>query len=140
MRDQLPHLLGVFVREVEVNVRVGMFLQLREHLWCRRPQYLVNLGHLVELVRSWEERVKRQHLEEDAAHAPHVHLIVVEPVCKEALGGAVPASRYVLRVGLLRIDAAATAEIGQFQLVVRDQDVLGLREEASLSVLWERPP
>ena len=49
----------------------------------RGAEDLVDLGDLVELVGAREERVEREHLEEDAAHAPHVHLVVVEPGARE---------------------------------------------------------
>lgn len=43
--------------------------------------------------RTWEERVEADDLEEHAADAPHVHLVVVVAVGQQALGGAVPAGR-----------------------------------------------
>ena len=56
---------------------------------------------LVEFALSVEERVLGNHLEEDAAVAPDVHLGVVVAVGHEALGGPVPAGGDILRVGLL---------------------------------------
>ena len=45
---------------------------------------------------------------------------------EQTLRRAVPPRRDVLGVGLLRVDAAARAEVGELELVVRDQDVLRL--------------
>ena len=56
---------------------------------------------LVEFPFAVEERVLGNHLEEDAAVAPDVHLGVVVAVGHEALGGPVPAGGDILRVGLL---------------------------------------
>ena len=56
---------------------------------------------LVEFALSVEERVLGNHLEEDTAVAPDVHLGVIVAVGHEALGGPVPAGGDVLRVGLL---------------------------------------
>lgn len=50
-------------------------------------------------------------LVEDAAGAPQVHLVAVEAVREEALGGPVPAGGDVFRVRLLRIDAPAGPEV-----------------------------
>ena len=61
-------------------------------------------------------------LEHDAAHAPDVHLVGVEAVGEEALGRAVPASRDVLGVRLLRVDTATRAEVCQLQQVVLEKD------------------
>lgn len=62
---------------------------------------------------TWEEREEADDLEEDAADAPHVHLVRVVAVREQALGRAVPARGDVLRVRLLRVDAAAAAEVRQ---------------------------
>jgi hypothetical protein len=62
---------------------------------------------------TWEEREEADDLEEDAADAPHVHLVRVVAVREQALGRAVPARGDVLRVRLLRVDAATAAEVRQ---------------------------
>lgn len=66
----------------------------------------------------------QEHLKKDAADPPHVHLVGVEAICEEALGRAVPSRRDVLSVGLLRVDAAARAKVGQLELFVGYQDIL----------------
>ena len=110
----------------EVQPNGSVLLELGQSLGRWRAEDVVDFCDLVELVGTGEQGVERQHLEEHAAHAPHVHLVVVKPVGEQTLGRAVPACRDVLGVWLLRVDAAATAEIGELELVVRDQDILGL--------------
>mmetsp|Transcript_5980 Transcript_5980/g.17996 ORF Transcript_5980/g.17996 Transcript_5980/m.17996 type:complete len:257 (-) Transcript_5980:263-1033(-) len=117
---------GVLVREVEIDVGIGVLLQLLEGRSPRRAQDLVDLGDLVELVCAGKERREREHLKKDAADPPHVHLVGVEAVCEEALGRAVPSRRDVLSVGLLRVYAAARAKVGQLELFVGYQDILRL--------------
>eukprot|EP00958_Prasinococcus_capsulatus_P007555 scaffold704_cov347-Prasinococcus_capsulatus_cf.AAC.21 len=78
------------------------------------------------LMRTGEERAEGDDLEEDAARAPKVHLGVVHAVGEEALRGAVPARADVLRVGRLRVDAPAAAEVRKLQQLAGQQDVLRL--------------
>ncbi len=92
---------------------------------------LVDAVDLVQFVCSGEERVEGRDFEKDAAGTPKVHLRSVVAVREQALGGAVPASRNVLRVWLLRINAAAGSEVGELQPPphlrgVLDEDILGL--------------
>mmetsp|Transcript_49067 Transcript_49067/g.118233 ORF Transcript_49067/g.118233 Transcript_49067/m.118233 type:complete len:227 (+) Transcript_49067:799-1479(+) len=124
--DELGEARALLVREVEVDVRVGVLLELGQRVGRRRADDVVNLVDLVELVGAGEEGVEGEHLEHDAAHPPHVHLVVVEAVGQQALGRAVPAGRDVLGVRLLRVDAAAAAEVGELELIVEHEDVLGL--------------
>ena len=60
---------------------------------------------LIKFALAIEERVLGNHLEEDAAIAPDVHLGVIVAVGHEALGSPVPAGRDVFGVGLLGVDA-----------------------------------
>lgn len=86
----------------------------------------MDLMHLVQLVVPWKQREQRNHFEHDTANTPQVHLVAVEAVGEETLGRTVPTSGNVLSVGLFRVDAAAGAKIGQFDLVFHQKDVLGL--------------
>ena len=81
---------------------------------------------LVELVVAWEERKEGQDLKVDAAYAPVVHLVIVVPVCEEALGWAVPTRADVLCEGWLRVDPATRAEVRQLDLVFLEQNVLSV--------------
>lgn len=65
-----------------------------------------------------------QDLEEDAAGAPHVHLEAVVAVGEEALGGSVPAGRYVFRVRGLGVNAATRAEVAELQAVLLQRRIL----------------
>lgn len=63
--------------------------------------------------RAWREAraALPGDLVEDTARAPQVHLVAVEAVGEEALGGPVPAGGDVFRVRLLRIDTPAGPEV-----------------------------
>ena len=50
------------MREVEIDVGIGVLLQLLEGRSPRRAQDLVDLGDLVELVCAGKERREREHL------------------------------------------------------------------------------
>lgn len=63
-------------------------------------------------------------LKEDAASAPHVHLKAVVAVGEEALGGSVPAGRYVFRVRGLGVNAATRAEVAKLQAVLLQRSIL----------------
>lgn len=63
-------------------------------------------------------------LKEDAASAPHVHLKAVVAVSEEALGGSVPAGRYVFRVRGLGVNAATRAEVAELQAVLLQRSIL----------------
>lgn len=122
--------------------RDSLFELLQQTLiW--RPQHVVDLGHLVQLVGSREERIQAaaqrgeglirlgtvqgqgdaavispQDLEQDAAGAPDVHLQAVVSVGEEALRGSVPTGGDVLGVRRLGEHAAARAEVAQLQNVL----------------------
>ncbi len=86
----------------------------------------MDLGDLVQLVVPREEGHEGEQLEKDTADAPNVHLEVVVAVRKETLRCSVPPGGDVLREGLFLTDAPTTAEVGQLDHLVRDEDVLGL--------------
>ena len=81
---------------------------------------------LVKFVVAREEWEEREHLEEDAANAPVVHLVVVVAVSHQTLGRTVPPGRYVLSERRLRVHPATRAEVSQLDLLVLDQDVLAI--------------
>ena len=86
----------------------------------------MDLVHLIELIGAWEERLEGQDLVKDAAYTPVIHLVVIIPVGQEALGRPVPPRADVLGKGWLAVDPAATAEVGQFDCIATDQNVLRL--------------
>lgn len=63
-------------------------------------------------------------LKEDAASAPHVHLKAVVAVSEEALGGSVPAGRYVFCVRGLGVNAATRAKVAELQAVLLQRSIL----------------
>mmetsp|Transcript_100 Transcript_100/g.273 ORF Transcript_100/g.273 Transcript_100/m.273 type:complete len:315 (-) Transcript_100:409-1353(-) len=126
VRDEFAERGWLLGGEVEVNVRVRVLLHLGEDFGRGGTDHVVDLLDLVQLVGPGEERVKRHDLEENAAHAPHVHLVVVEAVSQQALWRAVPPGGYVLRVGLLGVDAAAGAKVRKLELVLHEENILGL--------------
>lgn len=81
----------------------------------------MDLVQLVLLPR--EEGVETQHLEEDAAHPPHIHRTAVVAIRQETLRGPVPSSGDVFGVGQFSMDAATTAEVSQLDFVVPQQDI-----------------
>lgn len=102
--------------EIELHVR-RIFLKGIEDFLRRRAQYIVYFVDLVQLVVAGEQRKQGQYLEEDAADSPDVHLVPVMPVSHQALRRSVPSGRNILRQWRFTIQAAATAQIGQFNRV-----------------------
>ena len=123
MRDEVPDPGAAAVREVELYVRVLVAFEALEHDFLRRAQHVVDLVDLVQLVLAREKGEEGEDLEEDAAHAPDVHLEVVVALREQALGGAVPPRGDVLRVAL-PLHPFARAEVDQFYLFVFEKDVL----------------
>ena len=80
--------------------------------------------NLVKFIFTREERVQRQHFKEDTANTPYVHFVTVVAVRHEALGRTVPPSRYVLSERRFVVEASATAQISQFNRLLRQQNVL----------------
>ena len=86
----------------------------------------MDLMNLVDFVIAWEEGEERDHFKEHASHPPQIHLVPVVSVRQQALGGSVPTRGDVLCVRLLGVDAAARPEVGELDVVLHEQDVLGL--------------
>ena len=103
-----------------------VLLEFLEERIFGRPDDVVDLVNLVQLVVAREERVERNDLEEHAADAPQVHLVAIVAVGQQALGRAVPPRADVLRVRLFAVNPAATTEICEFHAVVHYQNILRL--------------
>lgn len=86
----------------------GKFVE-QSALWC--AQDVVDLLDLVHFIIAWEEWEQRQYLEEDAAHSPVVHLVIVVSISHQALGWSVPPCTDVFSKRRLRVDAPARTEI-----------------------------
>lgn len=84
----------------------------------------MDLVDLVKLIVSWEERVQGYNFEEHAAYPPNIHLVAVVPIGKQTLWSSIPPRAYVLCVRLLTVDASTTAEVGELDAVVHDEDIL----------------
>ena len=93
-------------REVELHVRC-VFLESLQDLLIWRPQDVVNLMDLVELVGAWEQREEADNLKHDAADSPQVHFEVVVAVGHQALRSSVPAGGDVLSVRVLGVKRLA---------------------------------
>mmetsp|Transcript_111919 Transcript_111919/g.321526 ORF Transcript_111919/g.321526 Transcript_111919/m.321526 type:complete len:333 (-) Transcript_111919:212-1210(-) len=125
VRDQPLDAGAPLLREVEVHVR-GVPLELSgEELRRRRAKDIVDLLDLVHLVLTWEQWEERDDLEAHATGREQVHLEIVITIRKQALRGAVPTGTDVLGEGLPRVDAAAAAQVGELDLVVAEEQVLG---------------
>ena len=111
------------VREVEFNMGILIPLEPLQDVLLGRAEHVVDLVDLVELVLAREQGEQRKDLEEDAAHAPHVHLVVVVALGEQALGRPVPPGGDVLGVPLA-LHALARAEVDQLYFFVLQQDVL----------------
>lgn len=85
----------------------------------------MDLVDLVEFVGARKQGEEGQDFEEDAAHAPDVHLLVLVAVRQEALGRTLPPCGYLLREGRGGEAPSAGAEVGQLEGVAHDEDVLG---------------
>ena len=97
----------------------------RNHVIRRCTQQLSNDGELVDMVFSWEQWLALEHLSEDAAGAPDVHLNIVFLPCEHDLGGAVVASRDI--AGHLRVLDTGETEVADLEVAVFvDEDVGGL--------------
>ena len=128
LRDQLRDTLALNTAHAELGeVHVGgVSLEFVEEGLVGRAQNMMDFVNLVEFIVTGEEWEQRDDFEHDAADAPQIHLVAVVTIGEEALGRAVPPRRDVLCVGLLRIDAAAGAEVGQFHLILHQKNVLRL--------------
>mmetsp|Transcript_75967 Transcript_75967/g.245889 ORF Transcript_75967/g.245889 Transcript_75967/m.245889 type:complete len:257 (+) Transcript_75967:1021-1791(+) len=98
----------------------------RQELGRWGAQDVVDLLDLIHLVLSREEREECDDLEADTACRKKVHLEVVVPIGQQALGGPVPARADVLCERLPRVDASTAAQVRELDLVVHQQQVLGL--------------
>ena len=93
-------------------------------LW-RRAKQVGDDGELVDVVLAREQGLSLDHLGEDAARGPDIHLDVVLLPCEHDLGCAVVTRRDV--AGHLRILDTREAEIADLEVAVLvDQDVAGL--------------
>ena len=86
----------------------------------------MNFVHLIKLIGARKQRCERQNLKKDATNPPVVHLVIVVTVSQQALRRPVPSCRNVLCERWLRINSSARTEVGKFDHVARDQDVLRL--------------
>lgn len=86
----------------------------------------MDLGNLVQLIGSREERIQAHDLIEDTTSAPHVHLQAVVAVSEEALWGSVPACGDVLGVGGLGVNTATRAKVAKLQTILFDENVFWL--------------
>jgi hypothetical protein len=94
-------------------------------IWGRAEQFS-NDGELVDVVLSGEKRLALEHLGEDAACTPDIHLHVVLLPCEHDLRRSVVSGRDV--TGHLRVLDAGKTEIANLQIAVLvDKDVGGLK-------------
>jgi len=104
-------------RARETCVRTYIFASNSvDHVIWGRSQKLRDDGELVDMVFSREQRLALEHLGEDAAGAPDIHLDVVLLPGKHNLGGAIVSSRDVARH--LRILNARQTEVADLQIAV----------------------
>ena len=82
-------------------------------------------GELVDVVLSREERLALEHLSEDAASTPDVHLHIVLLPCEHDLGRSIVSGGDI--AGHLRVLDTGEAEIANLQIAVLvDENVGGL--------------
>ena len=94
-------------------------------IW-RSTQKFCDDGKLVDMVLSGEKRLALEHLGEDAACTPDVHLHIVLLPCEHDLRGSVVSGRYVTRhLGILYTGETEVANLEIAVLV--DEDVAGLQ-------------
>ena len=77
---------------------------------------------LVKFVLAGEQWEEAEDLEEDAAHTPDVHFVVVVSLGQETLRGPVPPGGDVLCVAL-PLYALARPKVDEFYLLILQQDV-----------------
>ena len=63
----------------------GYLLELVEQVLRRGTADVMDLVNLVYFVVSREKREERKDLEEYTADSPNIHLMVIVPVCQQAL-------------------------------------------------------
>lgn len=80
----------------------------------------LNLVHLIVAREEWE---KSKHFEKHTAQTPIVHLVIVVAISHQALWRSIPSCANVLSEGWLTINTATGAEIGQFDLVVLNENI-----------------
>jgi hypothetical protein len=76
---------------LKVKLHVGrMLLEVIEQLLPWRSHDVVNLVDLIKLIVPGEKREQGEHLKENTARTPDVHLVPIVTVCEQALGRSVP--------------------------------------------------
>mmetsp|Transcript_70159 Transcript_70159/g.188936 ORF Transcript_70159/g.188936 Transcript_70159/m.188936 type:complete len:229 (-) Transcript_70159:41-727(-) len=98
----------------------------RQELGRWGAQDVVDLLDLIHLVLAREEREEGDDLEADTARSEEIHLKVVITVGQQTLRSSIPACADVLREWLPRVDATATSQVRELDLVVHEQEVLRL--------------
>jgi hypothetical protein len=96
-------------------------------LGVRHPQRGEDAGQLVGIADPREQRLRVQHLVEDAAQGEDVDRGAVQPGVEDLLGRAVPARGNVLGQGRPRSDLSGQTEIAEFDHPVFEQDVFGFQ-------------
>ena len=133
MRDQLDDSRPFHNGKVEFHVS-GVLLKVVKQRFVWGAQDIMDLGHLVHLVITWEQRKEGYDFEEDAANTPEVHFVAIVAVSEEALRCSIPPGGDVLCEGRLRVDASAGTEVGQLDAVVLDEDILAAKERKGSDV------
>lgn len=65
----------------KIDLHMGRMLsEVIKDFFTWRPQNVMNLIYLVELIISREQRAKREYLVHDTSYTPNVHLVTVVPV------------------------------------------------------------
>ncbi len=106
MGDEFLYSGSVLRREVHLHLsRVAalspsLLLKFLEYFVRRRAKHIMYFLDLVNLVIPWEESKEREHLEEHAAHPPHIHFVVIVAISEQALRRAIPSGRDILLKGM----------------------------------------
>lgn len=124
-REELVQPCALLGGEVDLHVR-GLALEPVQQFLAGRAEDVVDAVDLVELVLAGEEGFLGDELEQHAAEAPDIHLLVIVAIGHEALRRPVPPGRDVVGIGRGRVLALAGAQIRQLDEVAPHKYVFGL--------------
>mmetsp|Transcript_95509 Transcript_95509/g.292121 ORF Transcript_95509/g.292121 Transcript_95509/m.292121 type:complete len:343 (-) Transcript_95509:290-1318(-) len=123
VRDQALDALAFLFHETEIHVGSVPLELLVQEVFGRGPQHVVDLGNLVHLVLAWKQWEQRDDLEPNATGSEEVHLEIVKAIREKALRCSVPPGADVLCIRLPGINPSATAQVGELNLVIQQEQV-----------------
>ena len=105
------------VGKIEFDMGILVSFESLQDSFMGCSENVVYFMNLIELVLAWEQWEETQDFEENAAHSPDVHFVVVVALGEETLRGSVPSGGDILGMPL-PLHSFATTKINQLYLFV----------------------